>query len=125
MAHPQASRAAQLFLHSWGICCAATSAPTPTFVTCSSCYKPFTMPASVCRLPLPTRRCLWAYRGYVCTCCAEQFREREVRKRYVAMVHGVLSADEGEVDLPLCRNTGCPPLHMVNREHGKPSLTTW
>lgn len=32
MAHPQASRAAQLYLHSWGICCAATSAPTPTFV---------------------------------------------------------------------------------------------
>ena len=57
--------------------------------------------------------------------CAEQFREREVRKRYVAVVHGVLSADEGEVDLPLCRNTGCPPLHMVNYEHGKPSLTTW
>ncbi|CAM9311386.1 unnamed protein product [Ectocarpus fasciculatus] len=54
-----------------------------------------------------------------------QFRERQVRKRYVAMVHGVLSADEGEVDLPLCRNRGCPPLHMVNFEHGKPSLTKW
>lgn len=54
-----------------------------------------------------------------------QFRMREVRKRYVAMVHGVVSADEGEVDLPLCRNAGCPPLHMVNLEHGKPSLTQW
>ncbi|CAM9619479.1 unnamed protein product, partial [Hapterophycus canaliculatus] len=54
-----------------------------------------------------------------------QFREREVRKRYVAMVHGVLPADEGEVDLPLCRNSGSPPLHMVNFEHGKPSLTKW
>ncbi|CAM9190554.1 unnamed protein product [Ectocarpus sp. 12 AP-2014] len=54
-----------------------------------------------------------------------QFRERQVRKRYVAMVHGVLWADEGEVDLPLCRNRGCPPLHMVNFEHGKPSLTKW
>ncbi|CAM9579719.1 unnamed protein product, partial [Ascophyllum nodosum] len=54
-----------------------------------------------------------------------QFRDREVRKRYLAMVYGVLPADEGEVDLPLCRNTGCPPLHMVNYEYGKPSLTQW
>lgn len=56
---------------------------------------------------------------------ADKFRERKVRKRYVAMVHGVVSADEGEIDLPLCRNRGCPPLHMVNYEHGKPSLTLW
>ena len=68
-----------------------------------------------CRRALPLRS---YYR-------AEKFREREVRKRYVAMVHGVLSADEGEIDLPLCRNRGCPPLHMVNFEHGKPSLTLW
>lgn len=54
-----------------------------------------------------------------------QFRERMVRKTYVAIVHGVLPAEEGEVDLPLCRNRGCPPLHMVNFEMGKPSLTEW
>lgn len=54
-----------------------------------------------------------------------QFRDREVCKRYVAVVKGTLPADEGEIDIPLCRNTGCPPLHMVNREHGKPALTLW
>lgn len=65
------------------------------------------------------------YASFMDDCVTWQFRERSVRKNYVAMVHGVLPAEEGEVDLPLCRNTGCPPLHMVNIELGKPSLTQW
>ncbi|CAM9691346.1 unnamed protein product, partial [Choristocarpus tenellus] len=54
-----------------------------------------------------------------------QFRDRTVSKRYTAVVLGQLTAEEGEVDLPLCRNKDCPPLHMVHMELGKPSLTKW
>lgn len=56
---------------------------------------------------------------------ARQFRERSVRKAYVAVVHGILRAEEGEVDLPVRRNEECPPLQMVCAELGKPSLTKW
>ncbi|CAM9686529.1 unnamed protein product [Discosporangium mesarthrocarpum] len=55
----------------------------------------------------------------------KQFRERTVAKRYIAVVMGHLPAEEGEVDLPLKRNCECPPLHKVDVELGKPSLTRW
>jgi len=54
-----------------------------------------------------------------------QFREREVEKRYIAVVHGELAAGQGEVDLPLRCDWPNRPRQMVDHEQGKPSLTRW
>jgi tRNA pseudouridine32 synthase/23S rRNA pseudouridine746 synthase len=53
------------------------------------------------------------------------FAQREIHKRYVALVHGRVLPDEGEIDLPLIADWPNRPLQKVDREHGKPSLTRW
>ncbi len=56
---------------------------------------------------------------------SRQFREREVSKRYEAMVHGELTEQEGEVELPLRCDWPNRPRQMVDAVEGKPSLTRW
>ena len=51
------------------------------------------------------------------------FQEREVDKRYVAVVDGKLMASDGEVNLPLLVDWPNRPLHKVDFDQGKPSLT--
>ena len=51
------------------------------------------------------------------------FQEREVDKRYVAVVDGKLMAANGEVSLPLLVDWPNRPLHKVDFDNGKPSLT--
>jgi len=53
------------------------------------------------------------------------FAQREVHKRYVAVVHGALDAAQGEIDLPLIADWPNRPLQKVDHAHGKPSLTRW
>lgn len=53
------------------------------------------------------------------------FRERAVDKRYVAVVAGLLSADAGEIDLPLIVDWPNRPRQKVDHEIGKPSLTRY
>lgn len=53
------------------------------------------------------------------------FAQREVHKRYVAVVQGRMAAERGEIDLPLTADWPNRPLQKVDREHGKPSLTRW
>ena len=53
------------------------------------------------------------------------FAQREVHKRYVAVVHGQIDAAQGEIDLPLIADWPNRPLQKVDHEHGKPSLTHW
>ena len=53
------------------------------------------------------------------------FAQREVHKRYVAVVHGRIDAAQGEIDLPLIADWPNRPLQKVDHEHGKPSLTRW
>jgi len=50
------------------------------------------------------------------------FAQREVEKRYVAVVAGRPPAS-GEIDLPLIADWPNRPLQKVDPEHGKPSLT--
>ena len=50
-----------------------------------------------------------------------QFKNRLVRKRYVALLEGIVPKDKGTVDLPLCLN----PRQMVHTEHGKPAITDY
>lgn len=53
------------------------------------------------------------------------FQERAVDKRYVALVNGRLLPESGEVDLPLIVDWPNRPLHKVDFEIGKPSLTRY
>ena len=53
------------------------------------------------------------------------FQERHVEKRYVAVVAGKLALTSGEVNLPLLVDWPNRPLHRVDYENGKPSLTLY
>lgn len=56
---------------------------------------------------------------------SRQFHDREVDKRYTALCWGDLSADEGQVDLPLRYDPPTKPRHVVDHEQGKHALTFW
>lgn len=53
------------------------------------------------------------------------FAQREVHKRYVAIAHGHLDTEQGEIDLPLIADWPNRPRQKVDHEHGKASLTRW
>ncbi|MBC7732130.1 MAG: RNA pseudouridine synthase [Bacteriovorax sp.] len=53
------------------------------------------------------------------------FAQREVHKRYVAVVHGRMAQDQGEIDLPLMADWPNRPMQKVDTDHGKPSLTRY
>jgi tRNA pseudouridine32 synthase/23S rRNA pseudouridine746 synthase len=53
------------------------------------------------------------------------FRERQVEKRYVAKVVGLMHMAAGEVDLPIGRDWPNRPRQKVDMEEGKPSLTRY
>ena len=56
---------------------------------------------------------------------SQAFAQREVRKRYEAVVHGRVASAAGEIDLPLRADWPNRPRQQVDREHGKPSLTRY
>ena len=59
---------------------------------------------------------------------SKAFAAREVTKRYVAIVAGRLEPPTdgwGVIDLPIIVDWPRRPLRMVDRIHGKPSLTRW
>ncbi len=56
---------------------------------------------------------------------SEAFARRRVDKRYVAIVHGHLREDAGEINLPLAADWPRRPRQMVCAATGKPSLTRW
>jgi tRNA pseudouridine32 synthase/23S rRNA pseudouridine746 synthase len=53
------------------------------------------------------------------------FAERQVSKRYEAVVRGRPEGDQGEIDLPLAADWPRRPRQQVDRVRGKPSLTHW
>ncbi len=55
-----------------------------------------------------------------------QFQERQVHKRYEALVDGCWRhAPEGEIDLPICADWPNRPKQMVDYAMGRPSLTRY
>ncbi len=54
-----------------------------------------------------------------------QFIKRTIKKRYVALLDGVLEENEGFIDLPLRVDLGDRPRQLVCYEHGKPAQTKW
>ena len=55
---------------------------------------------------------------------SEQFREREVFKSYVALVHGVVEGKEGTIDQPIAREKH-NRTRMAIRKHGRSALSLW
>ncbi|MBP9062526.1 MAG: RluA family pseudouridine synthase, partial [Aquabacterium sp.] len=53
------------------------------------------------------------------------FQDRQVDKRYVAVVKGLLAQDHGEIDLPLSADWPNRPRQMVCMQRGKPSQTRY
>ncbi len=56
---------------------------------------------------------------------SHMFREREVDKRYVAVVAGEFDSPAGEVNLPIVADWLNRPLRKIDHESGKPSLTRY
>ena len=56
---------------------------------------------------------------------SQAFAQREVHKRYVAVVHGRMAADEGAIDLPLMADWPNRPMQKVDMADGKPALTRY
>ncbi len=52
-----------------------------------------------------------------------QFKNRQVRKEYVALLEGLVPADEGVIALPLRPDHLDRPCQIADAEHGKPALT--
>lgn len=55
----------------------------------------------------------------------QQFIERSVKKRYIALLDGVISLENGEVDLPLRVDLNDRPRQVVCYEYGKPARTIY
>ena len=53
------------------------------------------------------------------------FMARQVEKRYVAVVAGLVEDDEGAIDLPLAADWPNRPKQVVDPANGKPSRTHW
>ena len=53
----------------------------------------------------------------------QQFAERRVSKRYLALVWGRLNPAQGSVDLPLIADSGNPPKQKVCFSQGKSAIT--
>ena len=55
----------------------------------------------------------------------KQFIKRSVKKRYVALLDGLIKEDEGIIDLPLRVDLDDRPRQLVCYEYGKPAKTKW
>lgn len=54
-----------------------------------------------------------------------QFIKRTIKKRYVALLDGIIEADEGFIDFPLRVDLDDRPRQLVCYEHGKTAQTRW
>lgn len=52
-----------------------------------------------------------------------QFKNRLIKKRYIALLEGIVPEDKGTIALPLCLNPFDRPRQMVHPEYGKPAIT--
>ena len=54
---------------------------------------------------------------------SQQFQQRKIAKQYIAVVHGLMENQSGEIDLPLITDWPNRPKQKVDYDSGKPSLT--
>ncbi|SMD32494.1 tRNA pseudouridine32 synthase / 23S rRNA pseudouridine746 synthase [Reichenbachiella faecimaris] len=55
----------------------------------------------------------------------DQFLDRTIKKRYVALLEGLIKEEEGTIELPLRPDIEDRPRQLVCFEHGKPAATKW
>ena len=55
----------------------------------------------------------------------QQFENHTIRKRYVALLDGMVSQDEGIIDLPIRPDVDDRPRQRVDHEQGKPAVTRY
>jgi len=53
------------------------------------------------------------------------FKDRRIKKRYTALLEGIVKQNEGTINLPLCPDITDRPRQMVNQEFGKPAVTEY
>ena len=56
---------------------------------------------------------------------ARAFQRRQVRKEYVAVVHGSPPANGGRIDLAIARDAADPKRRVAGAPEGRPALTSW
>ena len=54
-----------------------------------------------------------------------QFKNRTVKKRYIALLDGIIAPDEGVLNLPICPDPLDRPRQIVNKEYGKTAITKY
>jgi len=54
-----------------------------------------------------------------------QFRERRVKKTYIAIVDGIVEADRGEIDLPIAKDPANRPRQLIDTNNGKQAITRY
>lgn len=54
-----------------------------------------------------------------------QFKSRTVKKRYIALLEGLIPDNKGTISLPLCPDPLDRPRQMVSKEFGKPAVTDY
>ncbi len=55
----------------------------------------------------------------------QQFEQRTVRKKYLAIVEGIVKQEHGIIDLPLASDPMNRPRQIVDHEHGKRAITEY
>ncbi len=55
----------------------------------------------------------------------QQFENHSIKKRYIALLDGLVERDEGVIDLPLLPDIEDRPRQRVDTEHGKPAVTRY
>jgi tRNA pseudouridine32 synthase/23S rRNA pseudouridine746 synthase len=56
---------------------------------------------------------------------SQAFAQRRVRKRYEAVVAGLVADDQGTIDLPLAADWPNRPRQKIDCEHGRSAQTRW
>ena len=76
------------------------------------------------RLDEPTSGLMMLARGQAMSSgLSRAFRERQIHKRYEAIVDGIMPDDQGSIDIPLNADWPNRPRQKIDYELGKPSLT--
>jgi len=55
----------------------------------------------------------------------KQFIKRTIKKRYIALLEGLVEQDKGSIELPLRVDLDDRPRQLVCYQHGKPAKTQW
>ena len=55
----------------------------------------------------------------------KEFKQRRVKKKYLALVFGYFLDDQGEINLPIGRHPVKRKIMAINHEEGKPARTIW